>query len=90
MLANMMHRNIQKEVLIIDMLDIPFIDSSACFAIDEVIQRLHEDGKIVLIFGIDTLEIEKLEKTDVLTRLGRENIFTNRLEALEFAKTLLN
>jgi deazaflavin-dependent oxidoreductase (nitroreductase family) len=88
-IARLMPADIEKDVLAIDMRDVPFIDSSASFALDEVIQRLNEDGDTVLLFGARDNVIETLRKTEVIERHGPGAIFPGRTEALRHAETLV-
>lgn len=88
-IARMLQTDMEKDVLAIDMRDVPFIDSSASFALDEVIQRLGEDGDTVLLFGARDNVLDTLGRTDVLERLGRESIFPDRTAALRHASTII-
>lgn len=89
-IARLIQSNIEKEVLAIDLSAVPFIDSSASAALDEVIERLVEDGDTVVLFGIRETVRLTLEQAGVLSRLGSGRIFLSRLEALEFAEAHIN
>ncbi len=88
-IARMLQSDIEKDVLAIDMRDVPFIDSSASFALDEVIQRLNEDGDSVLLFGARENVIDTLSRTEVLARLGPGSIFPDRTAALRHASKII-
>lgn len=88
-IARMLQSDIEKDVLAIDMRDVPFIDSSASFALDEVIQRLNEDGDSVLLFGARENVLDTLSRTEVLARLGPESIFPDRTAALRHASKII-
>jgi sulfate permease, SulP family len=88
-IARLMQSDIDKDVLAIDLRHVPFIDSSASAALDEVIERLSEEGDVVVLFGVREAVRSMLEKTGVLHRLGHEHIFTDRIEALTFAKSCI-
>jgi SulP family sulfate permease len=87
--ARLLQSSIEKDVLAIDLRDVPFIDSSASAALDEVIQRLNDDGDTVLLFGARERVKVMLEQTGVLDRLGRENLLDSRIEALRLAQTII-
>lgn len=84
-----MQADIEKDVLAIDLRNVPFIDSSASAALDEVIQRLGEMGDTVLLFGARPQVIETLRKADVLPRLGEQNLHARRIDALRSARSIL-
>jgi SulP family sulfate permease len=87
--ARMLQSTIEKDVLAIDLRDVPFIDSSASAALDEVIQRLDEDGDRVLLFGARERVRKILQQTGVLERLGEENLLPTRIEALRQAAAII-
>jgi SulP family sulfate permease len=87
--ARLLQTSIEKDVLAIDLRDVPFIDSSASAALDEVIQRLASDGDRVLLFGARERVKTTLEQTGVLDRLGRENLLASRIDALRLAQTII-
>ena len=87
--ARLLQSSIEKDVLAIDLRDVPFIDSSASAALDEVIQRLKDDGDTVLLFGARERVRLILEQTGVLDRLGRENLLASRIDALRQAQTII-
>jgi len=88
-IARLMQSEIDKDVLAIDLRAVPFIDSSASAALDEVVERLAEEGDIVVLFGVRDTVRSTLEQTGVLSRLGRQHIFSSRMEALSFAKAYI-
>ena len=87
--ARLLQSSIEKDVLAIDLRDVPFIDSSASAALDEVIQRLKDDGDTVLLFGARERVRLILEQTGVLDRLGLENLLDSRIDALRLAQTII-
>jgi SulP family sulfate permease len=88
-IARLMQSDIDKDVLAIDLRAVPFIDSSASAALDEVVERLTEEGDVVVLFGVRDAVRSMLEQTGVLSRLGHQHIFGNRIEALTFAKAYI-
>jgi SulP family sulfate permease len=87
--ARLLQTTIEKDVLAIDLRDVPFIDSSACAALHEVIQRLDDDGDRVLLFGARQRVKNSLQQTGVLERLGAENILERRIDALHMARSII-
>ena len=87
--ARLLQSNIEKDVLAIDLRDVPFVDSSASAALDEVIQRLDADGDRVLLFGAREPVRKILQQTGVLQRLGPENLLPGRIDALRLARSML-
>lgn len=87
--ARLLHSDIDKDVLVIDLRHVPFIDSSASAAIDEVIQRLNHDGDTVLLFGAREPVAKMLAQTGVLGRLGKDNLVTRRIDALRKARSII-
>ena len=87
--ARLLQSTIEKDVLAIDLRDVPFIDSSASAALDEVIQRLNDDGGRVLLFGARQRVKTVLQQTGVLERLGAENLLEQRIDALRLAQSII-
>ncbi|MCG6889530.1 MAG: SulP family inorganic anion transporter [Gammaproteobacteria bacterium] len=87
--ARLLQSTIEKDVLAIDLRDVPFIDSSACAALDEVIQRLNDDGDQVLLFGARQRVKDILQQTGVVERLGAENLLEQRIDALRMAGSII-
>lgn len=79
----------EKEVLVIDLSNVPFIDGSASFALDETIRSLHEQDDLVIVFGAHPNVVETLHSTGTLDRLDFHRVLDNRFEALTKAVTLL-
>ena len=82
-IARLMQSNIEKEVLVIDMRHVPFIDDSACAAIAEVVGRLNEQGDAVLLFGVRDTVRTRLERVGLLRLLGESGLLHDRLEGIE-------
>ena len=79
----------QQDVLIIDLSDVPFIDSSASIALEEVVQDAHKDNDLVVICGLRTNVYEVLRKVGVLKLLRPDCIVDNRTDAMRKADELL-
>ena len=78
-----------QEVLIIDLSDVPFIDSSASIALEEVIQDARADKDYVILCGLRQQVKEVLTKIGVIQLVPADCNVKNRLEALRMADQLL-
>ncbi|MEQ8954100.1 MAG: SulP family inorganic anion transporter, partial [Gammaproteobacteria bacterium] len=85
----LMHQRSEKDALVIDMSNVPFIDSSAVSALDGVISRLAEANDRVFLFGVRPAVREVLQRSGLEQRLGADTIFTTRLEALTEASAFI-
>lgn len=83
--AKLIQRDIEKDVLLLDFSQIPFIDSSASAALSEIIQRMQEGKSKVIVFGAREGVIHVLRKTGVIEQLGEGHMTETRLEALRLA-----
>jgi SulP family sulfate permease len=88
-ITRMLISSINQHVLIIDMSKVPFIDSSASIALEEVINKVQDNNHFVVLFGLRNEVRIILSKIGVMDLLAHESIVSNRLEALRRAKTLL-
>lgn len=88
-IAKLIQSDIDKDVLVIDMSFIPFIDSSAAASLEEVIHRLNEIGDTVLLFGARDSVKQILRKTGVLGILGEHHLLETRLDALKMASSII-
>ena len=78
-----------QEVLIIDLSDVPFIDSSASIALEEVIQDARADKDYVILCGLRQQVKEVLTKIGVIHLVSTDCNVKTRLEALRKADLLL-
>jgi len=89
-IAKLIQADIDKDVLAIDMSDIPFVDGSAVSVLEEVIQRLQEIGDAVLLFGARPPVVNLLEKAGVVQLLGEKHLLKTRIEALRLAREIMS
>ncbi len=77
------------EILILDLSEVPMIDSSASLAVEEVIARAHAAGRRVLLAGLKPKVEQVLSKLGVTELAGRESHFRERLSALQHAVAII-
>lgn len=80
----------EQDVLIIDFSDVPFIDSTAAFSIEEVILNAKNENDHIVLSGM-CLSVEKvLRQMSISTLIPKIQITENRLQALKLAEQLLD
>ena len=88
-IARMLISSKEQDVLIIDLSDVPFIDSSASIALEEVILDAHSDNDYVILCGLRQKVNEVLNKIGVLKLIPADCHAKTRIEALRKADQLL-
>jgi len=88
--SKLMHSDVKKDVLVVDLTDVPFIDSSASIALEEVILTLKADGDALILFGARQRVSDTLKKIGVLDLLGPDHIASSRVDALRKAQVYIN
>lgn len=88
-ISRMLRSSGEKDVLIIDLSDVPFIDSSASITLEEVIVDAQREGDIVILCGLRKNVHEVLEKIGVTGLFGVGLIANDRGEALRKADEVL-
>jgi SulP family sulfate permease len=84
-IAHLMQASPQKDALVVDLTDVPFIDTSASMALEEAIEGLRAMGDTVIVFGMRPRVADTLRKTGVMRLLEPGQVAPNRLEALRAA-----
>lgn len=88
-IARMLSASRQQDVLIVDLSDVPFIDSSASIALEDVIDGAYRDDDRVVLCGLRPNVTEVLAKIGVLERVPVDCVVATRLEALRRADRFL-
>ncbi len=83
--AHLLTHSGTREHLILDFTAVPFIDSTAAFALDEVIMRMHQKHFNVAICGANDNVLKKLKSLGILRDLKPEWMFETRIEAVRHA-----
>lgn len=81
--------NKEQDVLIIDLTDVPFIDSSASITLEEVIQDAIADQDEVLLCGLRPSVKDTLDKIEISSMIPRDHMLSTRLDAMRKADQLL-
>jgi SulP family sulfate permease len=71
--------------LVLDLTDVPLIDTTGAFAIDEVVENAQAIGAAVYLVGMRPPVANVLRRLDVLKRLADGHICAQRLEAIQKA-----
>ncbi|MCB1748935.1 MAG: SulP family inorganic anion transporter [Gammaproteobacteria bacterium] len=81
-IAFKLRSGLEHDVLVIDMSSVPFIDSTASLALEEVIEAMDAAGNAVLLCATRPRVADVLERCGVLARLGAGNLCDDRRAAL--------
>jgi SulP family sulfate permease len=79
----------QFEIMVLDLTEVPLIDSSVAMAIEDVIERARKQGRRVLLSGLTREVGHVLNRLGILRALDRDARFRTRLGALRRAEALL-
>jgi SulP family sulfate permease len=79
----------QFQVMILDLTEVPLIDSSVAMAIEDVIERTRKQGKHLLLSGLTPRVGRVLNRLGILRALDRNARYPTRLGALRRAEHLL-
>ncbi|MBY0269867.1 MAG: SulP family inorganic anion transporter [Burkholderiales bacterium] len=85
-LSRMMRFTAGREALVVDLSDVPFIDTSASMALEEVITQAREADDAVILCGLRGPVRDTLERTGVMALLGDRQQAASRLQALQLAR----
>ncbi|WP_432735490.1 SulP family inorganic anion transporter [Maridesulfovibrio sp. FT414] len=75
-------------IVVINCMGVPFVDVSAVFALNEMIDKLKSAG-ITVIAAVNDGIAGQLDRMGVLNRIGRKNCFASHGSALQVAMLLL-
>ena len=87
-ISKMLVSSPEKDVLVIDLSDVPFIDSSASIAMEEAMSAVQREDDIVLLCGLQPGVRKTLNKIGMIRSLPTDRIFDTRIGALRRAKEL--
>jgi SulP family sulfate permease len=83
-------RHIQRRTttLILRMGNVPFVDATGIFAIEEIITDFRRHGAVVLLVEVRANVRHKLDRGGVIAHVGAENVIDSLEQALLRAKEL--
>ena len=88
-ISRMITSSAQKDVLVIDLSDVPFIDSSASIAMEEAMTAVERDNDIVVLCGLQPAVRVTLDRMGLLDSVPAGNVLETRLQALQKARDFL-
>lgn len=88
--SDILHGSKEQDVLILDLNGVPFIDSSASIALEDVLLALRERNDELVLFGVRPGVVRTLEQIGFLARLGSGLLVRSRLEALRLGEAKLS
>jgi len=87
--SRMMQSTSGRDALVVDLSAVPFMDTSAAMALEEVIIGMREKNDRVILCGLRQPIRDTLEKTGVLAQLQEGQVAASRLQALQSARGFL-
>lgn len=88
-IARMLVASPEKDVLIVDLAHVPFIDSRASNSLEEAIAAVQRDNDMVLLCGLQPAVRQTLDKIGLLRSISADRIVDSRLDALRAAMRFL-
>ncbi|HUO82203.1 MAG TPA: SulP family inorganic anion transporter [Gammaproteobacteria bacterium] len=77
------------DVLILDLLDVPMMDSSAALAIESIVQRAQQRGQAVILVGLGTAVARMFAKLGILRLIKDTERLRTRRDALREAARVI-
>jgi sulfate permease, SulP family len=72
-------------VLVLDLTDVPLIDSSASLAVEDAVRQAHDRHKPVYLVGVGPAIDTVLRQLGVIDMIGEDHRYSTRIEALRHA-----
>lgn len=88
-ISRMMQTSGEKDALVVDLSDVPFVDTSASMALEEVVMGLRDTNDTVILCGMRALVRDTLASTGLLALLAEHEVADNRLDALRLAQNFV-
>lgn len=80
-----LEKNFDTKVVILDMENVPVIDTTGAVALENIVERLHHDNKRLLIVGMRDKVRKVLYELGVTQTIGIGNFLNNVSEAIRYA-----
>lgn len=81
--------NVKPKVLILRLRNVPAIDATGLFALEDMVENATNQGTIIILSGVRHQPLEALRKSGLLDRLGEDHTTDNIADALERARMFL-
>ncbi|SDK81574.1 sulfate permease, SulP family [Maridesulfovibrio ferrireducens] len=76
-------------IVVVDCMEVPFIDISAVFALSEMVEKLR-DVNIRVVLALEDGMYQRMKELGLIKIVGEENIFKSHGSALQMAQMLLD
>ncbi|HLF19795.1 MAG TPA: SulP family inorganic anion transporter, partial [Bacteroidota bacterium] len=86
--VDVLEKNFDVKVVILDMENVPIVDTTGAVVLEDIVERLHQDKKRLLIVGMRNKVRKVLYDLGVTQRIGIGNFINTVDEAIEYALTL--
>lgn len=84
-----LEKNFDVKIVILDMENVPIIDTTGAVVLENIVERLHQDKKLLLIVGMRNNVRKVLYNLGVTQRIGIGNFVNTVEEAIEYALALV-
>ncbi len=86
--VDVLEKNFDVKVVILDMENVPVVDTTGAVVLEDIVERLHQDKKRLLIVGMRNKVRKVLYDLGVTQRIGIGNFINTVDEAIEYALAL--
>ncbi len=78
------------KILILRLRYVTYIDATAVRSLEDIFIKTKKDKTVLILSGINQDVFHVLEKTNFLTKVGKENVFTNINDAVNYSLQVLD
>jgi SulP family sulfate permease len=86
--VSQLEKNFDVNIVILDMENVPVIDTSGAVALEGIVERLHNDKKRLLIVGMRNVVRKVLYDLGITQKIGIGNFLNTTDEAIKYALTV--
>ena len=86
--VNSLEKNFDVNIVILEMHNVPIIDTTGAVAIENIVERLHKDKKRLIIVGLRPTVRKVLYDLGVTRKIGIGNFLPSINEAIDYALTI--
>ncbi len=84
-----LEKNFDVKIVILDMENVPIIDTTGAVVLEDIVERLHQDKKRLLIVGMRNNVRKILYQLGITQRIGIGNFINTVQEAIDYALALV-